>query len=161
MHVNEYLHKCPHHKIHPGKQHCKGAHTKRNIQISAVPHADAPTPHRPGQSGLMIRNTGTAESLKLIKEVGDNSCPSNRELWVRIHGGWVSLWTRVRMFLLGHHNNLPTLRWGCVAWLGESEMAVCVFKWSTQTRASTLAILKVWNKTTAPLPHQTQNTVSV
>lgn len=46
MHVNEYLHKCLHHKIHPGKQHCKGAHTKRNIRISAVPHADAPTPAR-------------------------------------------------------------------------------------------------------------------
>lgn len=44
MHVNEYLHKCLHHKIHPGKQHCKGAHTKKNIHISAFPHADAPTP---------------------------------------------------------------------------------------------------------------------
>lgn len=44
MHVNEYLHKCLHHKIHPGKQHCKGAHTKKNIHISAFPHADTPTP---------------------------------------------------------------------------------------------------------------------
>lgn len=44
MHVNEYLHKCLHHKIHPGKQHCKGAHTKKNIHISALPHADTPTP---------------------------------------------------------------------------------------------------------------------
>lgn len=44
MRVNEYLHKCLHHKIHPGKQHCKGAHTKRNIHISAFPHADTPTP---------------------------------------------------------------------------------------------------------------------
>lgn len=45
MHINEYLHKCLHHKIHPGKQHCKGAHTKRNIHISAFPHADTPPPH--------------------------------------------------------------------------------------------------------------------
>lgn len=45
MHINEYLHKCLHHKIHPGKQHCKGAHTKRNIHISAFPHAATPPPH--------------------------------------------------------------------------------------------------------------------
>lgn len=46
MHVNGYLHKCLHHKIHPGKQHCKDAHTKKNIHISALPHADTPTPAR-------------------------------------------------------------------------------------------------------------------
>lgn len=44
MHSSKYLHKCLHHKIHPGKQHCKGTHTKRNIRISAFPHADTPTP---------------------------------------------------------------------------------------------------------------------
>lgn len=32
MHVNEYLHKCLHHKIHPGKQHCR-VHTQRETSI--------------------------------------------------------------------------------------------------------------------------------
>lgn len=44
MHINEYLHKCLHHKIHPGIQHCKDAHTKKNIHISALPHANATNP---------------------------------------------------------------------------------------------------------------------
>lgn len=44
MHINEYLHKCLHHKIHPGKQHCKDAHTKKNIHISAFPHANTTNP---------------------------------------------------------------------------------------------------------------------
>lgn len=44
MHINEYLHKCLHHKIHPGIQHCKDAHTKKNIHISAFPHANATNP---------------------------------------------------------------------------------------------------------------------
>lgn len=58
MHVNGYLHKCLHHKIHPGKQHCKGAHTKKNIHISALPHADTPTPAR----AKLVWSQGPAET---------------------------------------------------------------------------------------------------
>ena len=74
MHVNGYLHKCLHHKIHPGKQHCKGTHTKRNIHISALPHADTPTPAR----AKLVWSQGPAETQEpgivstLVKEVGDN-----------------------------------------------------------------------------------------
>lgn len=75
MHVNGYLHKCLHHKIHPGKQHCKGAHTKRNVHISAFPHADTPTPALAKlvwSRDPKHRNRGRLE----VKEVGDNGSRS-------------------------------------------------------------------------------------
>lgn len=81
MHVNGYLHKCLHHKIHPGKQHCKGAHTKKNIHISALPHAHTPTP----APAKLVWSQGPAETQEpgivstLVKEAGDNGSLSDWE----------------------------------------------------------------------------------
>lgn len=78
MHVNGYLHKCLHHKIHPGKQHCKGAHTKRNVHISAFPHADTPTPALAKLVWSRDPKHGNRGQLE-VKEVGDHGGRSGRE----------------------------------------------------------------------------------
>lgn len=74
MHINEYLHKCLHHKIHPGIQHCKDAHTKKNIHISAFPHANATNPGT-AEVSLVTRTEGGGRKalFTLVKEVGSNS----------------------------------------------------------------------------------------
>lgn len=71
MHINEYLHKCLHHKIHPGKQHCKDAHTKKNIHISAFPHANTTNPCT-AEVSLVTRMEKNKRALfTLVKEVGN------------------------------------------------------------------------------------------
>lgn len=73
MHINEYLHKCLHHKIHPGIQHCKDAHTKKNIHISAFPHANATNPCTAEVSLSQEQRGGGRKALfTLVKEVGSN-----------------------------------------------------------------------------------------
>lgn len=134
MHVNGYLHKCLHHKIHPGKQHCKGAHTKRNIQVSASPHAHTPTPALASSGCSDTQGPGARPHwLRRLETTAGSQAEKIRRgpCWPRAGTWWCT----------GHPASHP-----CRMGYRGAERTEVYFKWPRQIRELEFA----FSQTTAP-----------